>query len=157
MAFKCIWSVGSGFYGSYKLTELSFQPRPESFLSYTHRTLLLNARTIHYFKFTLGLSIDHSLSYLRTSRRGSWELAIKNGINQAGKLPMISTICSDTLLISHLLCFPLIPSLSLSLFFFFVNAGFNYGGLLYLSFLNVINEKKKAIELRKLHQEPTGI
>ena len=87
-------------------------------------------------------------------------MAIKNGINQAGELPMISTICSDTLLNSHLLCFPLIPSLSLSLFFFFfffVNAGFNYGGLLYLSFLNVINEKKKAIELRKLHQEPTGI
>lgn len=152
MAFKCTRSVGSGFYGSYKLTEPSFQPRQESVPSHTHRTSLLNARTIHYFKFTLGLSIDHSLSYLRTSRRGSWELAIKNSINQAEKLPMISTICSDTLLISHLLCFSLIPSL-----FFVVNAGFNYGGLLYLSFMSVINEKEKAIELRKLHQESTGI
>jgi len=42
-------------------------------------------------------------------------------------------------------------------FFVVVNAGFNYGGLLYLSFMNVINEKKKATELRKLHQESTGI
>lgn len=145
--------MGSGFYGSYTLTELSFQPRQESVPSRTHRTSLLNARTIHYFKFTLGLSIDHPLSYLRTSRRGSWELAIKSSINQTGKLPMISTICSDTFLISHLLCFFLIPSL----FLVVVNAGFNYGGLLYLSFMNVINEKKKAIELRKLHQESTGI
>lgn len=115
MTFKYTWSTGSGFYGNYTLTELSFQPRQESVPSCTHRTSLLNACTIHYFKFTLGLSIDHPLSYLRTSRRGSWELAIKSNINQAGKLPMISTICSDTFLISHLLCFFLIPCLFLLL------------------------------------------
>ena len=45
----------------------------------------------------------------------------------------------------------------MSFFVVVVNAGFNYGGLPYLSFMNVINEKKKAIKLRKLHQESTGI